>query len=89
MKANQWTGNNHGHGWESNKSLIQYGLITRDNNGRGPSSGWRGPVDSVRLTGEGRKFIHEMQRKFAVGPEVAATAHRCGACMSVVRITGV
>ena len=77
MKANHWAGNDHGHGWESNKSLIRYGLITRDNHGRGPASAWRGPVDSVRLTEQGREFIQQMMRKFDVDAEVGAGASRC------------
>jgi hypothetical protein len=74
MKANHWAGNDHGHGWESNKSLKRYNLITRDNHGRGPASGWRGPVDAVRLTEEGRDFIWEMLKKFGVDSDANLAA---------------
>ena len=74
MNANHWDGRDHGHGWESNKSLLRYDLIQRDQHGRGYATGWRGPVDSVRLTAEGRAFIPEMLKKFSRASERDAEA---------------
>ena len=74
MNPNHWGGRDNGHGWESNKSLLRYNQIQRDQHGRGYATGWRGPVDSVRLTAEGRAFIPEMLKKFnrAVEPDAEA-----------------
>ena len=62
MRADQWAGRDHGHGWESNKSLLRCGLIIRDNQGRGYETNFTGPVDKVQLTAEGREFIPLMRR---------------------------
>eukprot|EP00438_Fugacium_kawagutii_P010726 Skav213177 [mRNA] locus=scaffold11:199640:209363:- [translate_table: standard] len=50
MKDNHWEGRDHGHGWESNKSLLSHGFIERDKAGKSWRTNWRGPKDQIRLT---------------------------------------
>ena len=64
MKGDHFDGRDHNYGWESNKSLLSHNLIDRDKHGRGPATGFRGPVDHIRLTSEGRAFIPKMLDKF-------------------------
>ncbi len=45
MKSDHFRSNDHGHGWESNKSLLEHSLIDRENGGRGYANGFKGPVD--------------------------------------------
>ena len=73
MANKHWADNGHGYGWESNKPLLSYKLIQRASHKRIPLTGFRGPVDQIKLTDEGRQFIPKMSKKFNVedttGPE--------------------
>ncbi|CAE8622295.1 unnamed protein product [Polarella glacialis] len=68
MKNSHFNGNDHGYGWESNKSLLAHKLIERENGGRGFATGFKGPVDRIRLTDEGRRFVPQMLKKFDEAP---------------------
>ena len=71
MTGDQFAGRDHDYGWKSNKSLLSHNLIERDKHGRGPATGFRGPVGHIRPTSEGRAFIPKMLDKF--GGEAAST----------------
>eukprot|EP00435_Cladocopium_sp_Y103_P042181 s2868_g11.t1 len=64
MNPSHWEGRDHGHGWESNKSLLSYRLIERDKAGKNWNTGFRGPKDRISLTQDGRDFIRLMLQKF-------------------------
>eukprot|EP00929_Paragymnodinium_shiwhaense_P051861 TRINITY_DN26030_c0_g1_i3.p1 TRINITY_DN26030_c0_g1~~TRINITY_DN26030_c0_g1_i3.p1 ORF type:complete len:898 (-),score=152.53 TRINITY_DN26030_c0_g1_i3:25-2688(-) len=63
MEANHFAGRDHGHGWESNKSLLAHGLIERTSH-RSFATGFKGPRDTIRLTSAGREFVPRMLAKF-------------------------
>ncbi|CAE6950235.1 unnamed protein product [Symbiodinium natans] len=64
MKDSYWDGREHGHGWESNKSLLAHRLISRQKHKRTPVNGFRGPKDQIALTEEGRRFVPLMLANF-------------------------
>ena len=53
MKDNHFDGLDHGHGWESNKTLVCHRFIERDKAGKSWNTGFRGPKDQIRLTQAG------------------------------------
>ena len=71
MTGDQFAGRDHDYGWKSNKSLLSHNLIERDKHGRGPATGFRGPVGHIRPTSEGRAFIPKLLGEF--GGEAAST----------------
>jgi len=66
MKSDHFGRGDHGHGWESNKSLLENRFIERDKAGKAWSTNFRGPKDRIRLTEAGREFVPKMLQKFAV-----------------------
>jgi len=50
MKSDHFGRGDHGHGWESNKSLLENRFIERDKAGKAWSTNFRGPKDRIRLT---------------------------------------
>ena len=62
--VSDWAGNNYGYRWESNKSLMTYKLIERVSH-KSFATGFRGPVDQIKLTDGGRRFIPKMLEQFS------------------------
>ena len=50
MRDNHFEGRDHGHDWESNKSLLSHRFIERDKAGKSWRSNFRGPKDRISLT---------------------------------------
>ncbi|CAE7488893.1 unnamed protein product, partial [Symbiodinium pilosum] len=63
MGSGFWGGRDRGHGWDSNRCLLNYGLIQKDSQ-RSWNNGYKGPKDRIRLTEEGRAFVPKMLEKF-------------------------
>ena len=53
MRDNHFEGRDHGHGWESNKTLVSHRFIERDKAGKSWSTNFRGPKDRISLTQAG------------------------------------
>ena len=68
MGSGFWGGRDRGHGWDSNRCLLNYGLIQKDAQ-RSWDSGYRAPKDRIRLTEEGRAFVPKMLEKFGDADE--------------------
>lgn len=64
MRDNHFEGRDHGHGWESNKTLVSHRFIERDKAGKSWSTNFRGPKDRISLTQAGRDFVPQMLQKF-------------------------
>ena len=64
MANNHWAGNDHGYGWESNKSLFGCKLIEKLSHRYRSVGGFKASKDQIKLTDEGRRFIPKVLQKF-------------------------
>jgi hypothetical protein len=80
LKNDHWSGNDHGYGWESNKSLCKYDLIKVEKSCQRVGNSFRSARRQVRVNDEGKRFVPKMLEKFSEQDdplESGGIAHLC------------
>ena len=83
MKDNHWEGRDHGHGWESNKTLLSHRFIERDKAGKSWNTNFRGPKDRISLTQVG------FSKQSWDGPQTKNGVSRVGTTLRQESWTGI